>query len=138
MKSYFIDANIILRLLITEDEDMSKKSLEILEQIENQRFYGNINCLVIHEILYVLDKIYKVPRDDIVKDITKIVSINNLKILDITKESLMKILNKYSKSKLDFADILYNQICIDNNFDILSYDKDFDKLDVSRHESVKF
>lgn len=138
MKSYFIDANIILRLLITEDKDMSKKSLDILEQIENQRFYGNINSLVIHEILYVLDKIYKVPREDIVKDITKIVSINNLKILDITKESLMKILNKYSKSKLDFADILYNQICIDNNFDILSYDKDFDKLDVSRLESVKF
>ena len=54
------DANIILRYLLDDDEELSAKAAEIIEQNEL-----TIPNEVFAEIVYVLEKVYKIEREEI-------------------------------------------------------------------------
>jgi len=55
-----IDANIVLRYLLNDNPGLSKKAAKILEN-------NNVHCPVevFAEIIYVLEKVYNVPREKI-------------------------------------------------------------------------
>jgi predicted nucleic-acid-binding protein len=55
-----IDANIALRYLLDDHETLSQEASDILEN--NQVF---LTFEVFCEIVYVLEKVYQVPRDEI-------------------------------------------------------------------------
>lgn len=92
-----LDANVILRYLLN-DEDFFSESEELIES-KNCGTYLEI----ISEVVYVLQSVYKVPRDDI-----KISLIELSKDITIDKYDVLKIaLDAYvEKPKLDFVDCL--------------------------------
>ena len=55
----FIDANVILRFLLSDDALYFNKSVLIFEAIAEGKFSGYVNSLVIHEVLYVAIYVYK-------------------------------------------------------------------------------
>ena len=56
----FIDANYILRYLL---EDHPKQFLIVKEVIENNEI--SLSDFILAEVVYVLEKVYSVPRKDI-------------------------------------------------------------------------
>ena len=55
-----VDANIVLRFILNDNEILTKKAADIIKK----------NCLfcpfeIIAEIVYVLQKVYEVPRQEI-------------------------------------------------------------------------
>ena len=60
-----IDANILHRYLYNDHESFSKKSVIIIEQ-KNIHFPFEV-CA---EVVYVLEKVYNVPRKDIINSLT--------------------------------------------------------------------
>lgn len=55
-----VDANVILRYLLNDIEDMAEKATELME---NHEVY--IPNEITAEVVYVLEKVYKVSREDI-------------------------------------------------------------------------
>ena len=108
-----IDANVILRYLLNDVEEMAKKSAEII----------NVGAFtlpeVIAEVIYVLKSVYKVERGEIATAILQIfeeVDVANKKIL-------IEAVKIFSESSLNFVDcilIAYNKV---ENVEIFSFDK---------------
>ena len=69
-----IDANIILRYLLEDNEELSKKATNIIENMEILISYE-----VIAEVVYVLEKVYKIERKEIKECLFQILNYNNIK-----------------------------------------------------------
>ncbi|WP_347488085.1 PIN domain-containing protein [Desulfoscipio sp. XC116] len=94
-----VDANVVLRYLLNDSDDLSEKAAEILEN--NVVFLPNE---VIAEIVYVLEKVYKVERKNISSALLELFEYGNLEVSDIgiVGESL----RVYAERNLDFVDTL--------------------------------
>ena len=116
-----IDANIILRYLLNDHEDFSKRSISILER-KNIRFLFEV-CA---EVVYVLEKVYNVPRKDITNSLTIFLDYQNVSTSDT--DILKKALKIYSDKNIDFVDsilIAYNHV---SGTVIHSFDKKVNNL----------
>ncbi len=129
-KNYWIDANLILRHITFDHKELSPKAKEIMREIAMFEILGYVNTLVLHEVIYVLEKIYKIPRKIIFIKITEFISFSGLTIIDLDKRFVKLALNDYQSTNVDFADCVYKQIALANDYTICSFDKDFKKLGV--------
>ena len=116
-----IDANIVLRYLLNDHKTFSEKSTKILEN-------NNIHLPfeVCAEIVYVLEKVYNVPRKNIQDALNILVEYPNITTPDVT--ILKAALKIYNDSNIDFVDSIlvgYNQI---SGAFIHSFDKKINKL----------
>ena len=109
-----IDANIVLRFFIKDILDQALKAKKIIEK-ENLI----LNTEVIAEIIYVLESVYKEDRKDISYALTKLLKRENIKNFD--KKYVLKALEIYNDSRLDFVDCL---LCAYSEIDeIATFDK---------------
>jgi predicted nucleic-acid-binding protein len=95
----FIDANYVLRYLL---KDNPKQFLIVKEVIENQDI--SLTDFIFAEAVYVLEKVYSVPRNDIKDALGGLMEYKNLVMEN--KNVILKSLQIYSESKIDFADAL--------------------------------
>ena len=116
-----VDANIILRYLLSDNADLSAKA-EVI--IDNNSIYLPIEVLC--EVVYVLEKVYSVDRIDISKEITDI--INNLDITVPSKEAVLIGLEIYGTKKLDLVDCILVGYSETEGADIHTFDDKLRKL----------
>ncbi|SHE90469.1 Predicted nucleic-acid-binding protein, contains PIN domain [Thermoanaerobacter uzonensis DSM 18761] len=116
-----VDANIILRYLLNDTEELAEKAAEILENYEVFVPTG-----VIAEIVYVLEKVYKVKNDEISDTLRELIEYENLKVDDF--EVIEEALKLYSKRKLDFVDTLLYAYHKVKNYEVYTFDKQLQKL----------
>jgi predicted nucleic-acid-binding protein len=116
-----VDANIVLRYLLNDVEDLSIIASDLLENkdilLKNE---------VIVEIVYVLEKVYKVERHEIKNALLEIMKYNNLKVddLEVLKEALMI----YADRNLSFVDtILYAYHSV-RKYEVYTIDKKLNDL----------
>ena len=115
------DANIILRYLLNDNDTLSAKAAQILE--EN---LIHIPFEVCAEVVYVLEKVYSVARSDIRNALTLLVDYSNISTNDTTvlKEAMLI----YEIQNIDFVDsilISYHHVL---GAVIHSFDKKVNKL----------
>ncbi len=136
-KIYFIDTNIFLRVLVRENETILKECVAVLELIKNGIIKAFTCNLVLAEIDWVMERIYKISKKEVVKDLKSITKLKNLKFYD-DNDALLGIY-LYEKHNVKFIDglIAANHLIQKNNAIIISYDKDFDKLGIKRIEPKK-
>jgi predicted nucleic-acid-binding protein len=116
-----VDANIVLRYLLNDTKDLADKATEILEN--NVVFIPNE---VMAEIVYVLEKVYKVERKVIYSSLIELLEYKNIEVSDFSL--INEALSVYSERKLDFVDTLlyaYNKIA---DYEIYTFDKKLNTL----------
>ncbi|MFC3415937.1 PIN domain-containing protein [Algoriphagus hitonicola] len=94
-----IDANYILRYLL---RDNNRQFLLSKEVIENQEIL--LTDFILAEVVYVLEKVFSIPRDVIKSTLENLVRYQNLKM--VNKSTILESLKIYSKNRIDFADSL--------------------------------
>ncbi len=72
-----VDANIILRYLLNDQADLHKRAAEIME---GQHVW--IPFEVVAEVVYVLEKLYGVPRNAIKVSMNMLISCENISVND--------------------------------------------------------
>ena len=116
-----IDANIVLRYLLNDHKVFSKKSVKILESNSVQLPFE-----VFAKIVYVLEKVYSVPRKNIQNAMILLMEYPNITTPD--ERILKAALKTYADDKIDFVDSLlvaYNHI---SGAIIHSFDKKLNSL----------
>jgi len=110
------DANFILRYLLNDNEEQANEAYSILSS--NTVYLLNE---VIAEIVYVLEKVYKIDRCKIQSEMEYLLSYKNI---EVANENLFKeALSKYASTKLDFIDsVLYAYTKIENA-EVYTFDK---------------
>ncbi|MFA6980537.1 MAG: PIN domain-containing protein [Ignavibacteriaceae bacterium] len=110
------DANVILRYLLKDDKTQFGQAKLILEK--NGIF---IPFEITAEIVYVLEKVYNISREEISSTLSILFTYDNLSF--INKKIVLKALEFYSSYKLDYADSLLCAYKAIENHEIFTFDK---------------
>jgi len=121
-----IDSNIILRFLTNDVPEKAERCEELLKRVEEGKESVEIPLLVIAEIIYVLEKVYKESKTKIYSLLEPILKLRKVYIHN--KKILLKALELYAKRKIDFTDAWLSVYAGEKKSAIYSYDKDFDKI----------
>lgn len=126
MKDIFLDSNIIIRFIIRDIEEQYQKAKEIFEGIDQEHLNGLVSILVVNEVIWILEKFYGIKRRVYLPQLIKLLVLRNIKIIEVEKGLIEKILEKMKKLRFDFTDIYLSQIA--KKEQIFSFDQDFEKL----------
>ena len=124
-KHYLIDTNVILRYLLGDHKSFSPKAKAFMELISQGTKKAEIPSVVIVECVYVMEKFYKIPRNEIVDTLTKILNFSG--IVNPDKSEILEALFKYANTNTDIVDCMLAAQSSPEKV-IISFDKDFDKL----------
>jgi len=120
-----LDANILIRFLVRDDEVLYQRSIEIIKEIEQGEKEALLMDFILAEIIYVLKCIYKIDKIQISNALKKIL-LNDYFYTD-NKLVTFEALDIYANKNIDFADAM---LCAKKNlegFEIVSFDKDMRK-----------
>ncbi len=123
----FLDTNIILRYLTWDEPKKARRCEDLFKRATDGKEVLYTTTLVIAELIWTLEKAYKLPRSEIVSYVQRIFNTPNI-LLD-EKDILLMAIGLYELKKIDFIDA-YNAISMGaKNIDTLySYDAHFDLI----------
>jgi len=116
-----VDANVILRFLLNDDAEMAEQAKKV---VSGQKI--TLRYEVIAEIVYVLQKIYGLPREEISTVLTQFISLENVETEHT--EVLTEAFRVFAKKNLDFVDCLLYAFNSIKNYSVFSFDKGLNTL----------
>lgn len=125
MKKVFLDTNVWLRLFVKQDPAQFKSSFDLISKIEKGQFKAYTSTIVFLEIHYVAQKLYKIPKEQILIWFDSIKEIRNLTIIEKTKFNLA--LEYFQKYSVKLADCLIVSQLPPKTV-LVTFDKDFKKI----------
>ncbi len=127
MKTYNVDANLILRFLTGKPENHAKLAAEFFQQGENGKFEVHISPIIVAEVVFVLTgKIYGCSREHVADQLTQFLSNPAFKVMEY--EILVKALELFKTYNIDFADTYLAAKALISGASVASFDKDFTKI----------
>lgn len=126
MKVYFIDSNYLLRFLLKDNIPQAIKARECFVRAEK----GDIKIVLLSEMIleieYVLRKVYKLSKNEIV---SKLFVVVKAPFLDVEYRFIwVRALGIYLKTNCDLVDIFLLERARQEGAEILSFDRDFQRL----------
>lgn len=112
----YLDTNIILRYLLQDYRDLSQEASVVIEN--NNIFITNE---VLAEVVYVLNKTYKIDKEELSQ--TLIAFLHNENIYLLSKEVAVTALEYFREKNIDFVDCLLCSYSKISNYDVISFDK---------------
>ncbi len=133
-KPRVVDANIILRFLTNDIPDKAAACEALLLRVEAGKEEVYLPDLAIADIVWTLEKFYRVEKNRIREMMTPILAAEGL--ICSSKGQVLSALAIYTKWNIDWTDaFIAAQMKESGRNEIYSYDRDFDKLsEVARIE----
>lgn len=123
-----IDANVILRFFLEDDEEQFGKAKAFVQRLELDKEEALITEIVFAEVVWVLNKVYQIPRQEITEKFSKIINYKGVKTI-FNKEIFSESLRLYAQHSMDIQDIFLAVLSKYKNSTIITFDKnDFRKL----------
>lgn len=115
------DANAVLRFILNDHEEMADKVEEIL-----QKETVSLTIEVLAEIVYVLEKVYSVSREDIAEGLLSFIKNENIQLTvpDIAETAL----SVFRTKKLDFVDCVLFVYHSNLHYEVFTFDKKLQRL----------
>lgn len=122
-----LDTNIILRFILDDDPILSEKAKAIFKKIEQEKTKVFISLLTLSEVIFTLERSYKLPKKDIVDKMIAIGQIPNIVIENY--KIIPKIFTFYTDQNISFIDAYHAALMHKKKIrEIYSFDQDFDKF----------
>jgi len=135
--NYFIDSNVFLRPIVKDDQKKLSDCEGFFRQIQKFGPISFVSDAVLAEIVWVLQSFYKLDRETISGSLIRIINIRNVKVLN--GFDISGAIDLYQKNNIKFVDALIASHPKVQNGEIVvvSYDRDFDKLEIKRQEPAE-
>ena len=123
-----VDANVVLRFFIEDDEEQFVRAKAFIQRLELGNDEALVPDIVFAEVVWVLNKVYDVPRPEITEKFSKLLGYKGVKTL-FSKELYLESLQLYARQSIDIQDILLAVIARDRDCTVITFDNaDFKKL----------
>ena len=126
MPKKLVDANVILRYLLRDDEPLFQKASEILEKVRTGEEKVVILESVLTECVYVLLKVYGVNRSTIAEKLSGLLYYKGLANLD--KQDLIDSMNLFGQTHLSFVDCLLCAKSKNNAMPMVTFDEELKNI----------
>ncbi|MFB6212634.1 MAG: PIN domain-containing protein [Candidatus Magasanikbacteria bacterium] len=130
----FVDTNVFLRLVEKENEQFYKECYNFFKEVEERNVKILTSPLVLAEIVWVLKSSYSRSKEYILKVLKTVRENGQLKISDDFNPS--RAIEIFSEEDVKFVDTLIASFegAKEGEVKIVSYDEDFDNIEVDRVE----
>ncbi len=99
-----LDTNVLVRFLVQDDANQVSVVNQIFEiaEVGKERFY--ISLLVVMELIWVLESVYSVSRNDLLDSLAELLS---MPVLHFEKQTLLRIFIQSARgNSFDLSDLL--------------------------------
>lgn len=132
MYKAFIDTNILIRILVKDDDIKRKACEKLLEKAKRKEVILYILPVAIIEIVWVLEKYYKLDKN-VIRELVE--AILNTPELKCEMEGVFKeAIKSYEEKNIKFADAVMGYWGIERGFSIVYT---FDEKDFKRIEGLE-
>jgi predicted nucleic-acid-binding protein len=128
MTRKLVDANVILRYLLRDDETLFQKASEVLDKVRIGKEKAVILESVLAECVYVLLKLYGVDRTTIADKLGGLLHYKGVANTD--KKDLLDSLNLFAQTRLSFVDCLLCAKSKNNAMPLVTFDAEL--LNISK------
>lgn len=122
----------LLRFLTGEPRALADRAEKLLEDAERGGILVRVHPVAVAEIVWVLQSFYERSKEDIAAALIPLLSGHRLRVEN--PEVVTRTLEVMVSANVDFADALLAETARARGDGIASFDRDFDKLDVSVRE----
>lgn len=123
----FLDTNVLLRFYLQDNKEQFEAVREVIQQIESGQHRPYVSAIVLLEMVYVLQKVYNVPKQNVLDIIDSVRRIRGVTILEKTKSALA--VRFYQQHNVKFADCLIASQ-VPHDVTIVTYDREFTRLPI--------
>lgn len=120
------DTNIIVRYLVGDNATLHAKAKTFFDKVKNGSEKAIILESVVAECVYVLTKIYKVPREKAAGSLIDILHYKG--IANDDQKELIHALTLFSGHNLDIVDCILAAKVLDSGDNLFSFDKELSRL----------
>ncbi len=121
-----VDANVILRYLLRDDESLFRKGSSLFEKVKVGEEGVIIPGCVLTECVYVLLKIYKVERRIISEKLKGLFSYKG--VINSDKKDLIDSLTLFGKTNLSIVDCILCVRSINSGIQLFTFDEELQKI----------
>ena len=97
-----LDTNLVIRLLTRDDPDQLRRAEQAIERRCSENEPALINRIVLVEVVWVLSRVYKYSRSEIVGAVEALLQVRELTVE--SPEEVWEALHLYSGGNADFSD----------------------------------
>ena len=126
----FLDTNILLRYFTRDDEAKAQQALALLRRVESGEERIETSLIVIFEVVFTLERFYKVPRERIHELVMPIIALRGLRLAG--KNLIEQSFEHYARlsRQVSLADIYNAHYARSRGIhEIYSWDRDFDEIE---------
>lgn len=120
------DTNTVIRYLIADEPTLHAKAKEFFDKVKNGGVRAIILESVVAECIYVLTKIYKVPRNRAAGSLIDILHYKG--IANDDQRELIRALSLFSEQGLDIVDCILCAKAVSASDHLFTFDTDLNKL----------
>jgi len=125
VNKFYVDTNVLIRLIVKDDESKFKTILKLVEKVENNEMTLIVPTIVIAECCWLLRSFYKLDKSLVSEYLINIIESENI---EAEENITVDALQLYSEKNVDFADALLS-LKSKKSIPVLTWDKkDFKKL----------
>ena len=126
MTSKIVDTNVLLSLFLKRDKGQFAEAGVFFKEVENGKTGAKVSVLVVNEFVWLARTFYHLDRVNYLNWLLRFLSIKNIKIIEVDKQTLVKVLQKMLTKKIDFTDVYLWAIAEERQ--IFTFDRDLTKL----------
>ncbi len=126
--SWWVDANVLLRFLTGDPPELAKRAAGLLEAAEKDGIPLRVHPVVVAETVWVLQSFYGYSKGEISGALIPLLEQPALRVE--SSRTVIRTLEVMASSNVDFADALLAETARSHREGVVSFDKDFRKLDV--------
>ncbi len=99
-----LDTNVLIRYIVQDDPKQAKRATRLIEERCTQDEPGFVNHMVLCEIVWVLESVYRLARGEVADILDRMLRVAVLEIEDF--DLALASLQLYRDGSCDFADAL--------------------------------
>jgi len=119
---YMVDTNVIIRYLLADHPEFFERSRVFMNEVKVGKIQALIPECVIAECVYILLKIYNIPRREIAEKLSGILKYRG--VITPQREDLIQALLLFAQKNIDIVDAIVLVIGSKENRQPFSFDKD--------------
>ena len=127
MKTVLVDANLLLRFLTNDVPAQAERVQKRLKEAEKGKLNLVLLPLTVMEVVFHLEHWYHFTKEEVRDKLLILFSPEWIHVEH--KAAVFSALRVYAQKNIDFVDIFLWSIAAHEQRGILSFDKDFDKLE---------
>lgn len=124
----FVDTNILLRFLTNDLPEQADKASMLMQRIQSGRETVELSILAAAEIVWTLERFYKLSKSNVASKMSSILKLKSLRISN--KNIFLEALSLYAEKNISFTDAyIAIQMKRAGSSELYTFDKEFDRVE---------